>query len=104
MYMSGKKGDGHKTAIALIKQVAKEGLEVAAKTCTAEPFQESRRLMTLDEATEQVMEVVDQVTDPEYMTKKEYQEFLGSLIGDLRIRKEAVDQELEEEPDGRSGG
>ena len=36
MYMSGKAGDGSPTAIALIKLVAKEGLEAAAKKCTVE--------------------------------------------------------------------
>ena len=35
MRMSGKTGDDSKIAIALIKQVAEEGLEAAAKTCTA---------------------------------------------------------------------
>ena len=52
--------------------------------------------MTIDEAVYQVMETIDLIADPEYMTKKSYQELLGSLIQDLRIRKEAVDQELEE--------
>jgi hypothetical protein len=36
MYMSGRAGDGSQTAIALIKQVAKEGLEATAKTCTVD--------------------------------------------------------------------
>ena len=35
MYMSGKSGDDSPTAVALIKLVATDGLEAAAKVCTA---------------------------------------------------------------------
>jgi hypothetical protein len=54
---------------------------------------------TLDKAMEKVIDIIDKVTDPEHMSKKEYAAFLDTLIGDLCIRKEAVDQELKEQED-----
>ena len=53
----------------------------------------------IDKAIESVTEKIDDMTDPQYMTKKEYAAFLDTLITDMRIRKEAVDQELKEQED-----
>ncbi len=50
----------------------------------------------IDKAVEKVLKLVDEEGDPENMSKADYSEFLGELIGSLEIRKEANDQELEE--------
>lgn len=49
--------------------------------------------MMLEEALEQVLETIDEVSGPEDMSKEEYKEFIDSLIADLRIRKEEADEE-----------
>jgi hypothetical protein len=51
----------------------------------------------IDKAVEEVVELVDELGTPERMTKEEYIEFLGAIISDLSIRKQATDDELEDE-------
>lgn len=56
----------------------------------------------IDKAQEEATRVIDELGDPdgEYkMTKREWVDFLGGLISDLQIRKEATEQELEGEDD-----
>jgi hypothetical protein len=50
----------------------------------------------IDKAVEKVLSLVDEEGGPENMSKADYSEFLAELISSLEIRKEAVDQELED--------
>ena len=54
--------------------------------------------MSVEQAIQAVIRVVDERCDPERMTRAEYKEFLGCLISDLEIRDEARRQEDGEKP------
>jgi polyhydroxyalkanoate synthesis regulator phasin len=46
---------------------------------------------------DELIEKLDEIVDPKNMSKEEYRDFLEELIGDLKVRLEAVEMELEEE-------
>lgn len=50
-----------------------------------------------DKAMAEVIEIVDEVTSPAQMTKREYKDFLEELIGSLEARLGAVREELRNE-------
>jgi hypothetical protein len=45
----------------------------------------------------EILDLIDHATAPEKMAKKEALEFLGCLIDDLDIRREALLEEMTEE-------
>jgi hypothetical protein len=51
----------------------------------------------IDKAVEKVLILVDEEPENMNMSKADYSEFLAELISSLEMRKEAVDQELEDE-------
>jgi hypothetical protein len=50
----------------------------------------------IDKATEEVSQLIDRLGDPARMSKREWVEFLASIIWDCNTKKEAAEQELAE--------
>lgn len=66
----------------------------------AEYERHAARQKKQDRAFDDVQRVIDEVTDPEKMSKTAYKEFLEQLMSDLEGRLDGVTRELEEDGDG----
>ena len=49
--------------------------------------------ISVQEAEQQVIDTLDEVTDPDSLSREDYKEVLSILIGDLQVRLEAAKEE-----------
>ena len=56
-------------------------------------MKKQKKESVVDKALQRVQKVVDEVTDPASMSRSDYKDFLGALIGDMRVQLEGAEQE-----------